>query len=84
MTIGKMPKQGELMILNKWYFAVEILWHPPYQCYQGFAFRPYFFFLYMKVIDYGTEYYQPNGIQAVKKGGYKTFTFPFGFCISRI
>lgn len=84
MTIGKLPKQGEAMVLNKWYFAIEILWHPPYQHYQGFAFRPYIFILYMKMIDYGTEFLEINGRPQIKKGGYKTFTLPFGFCISRI
>lgn len=84
MTIGKLPKPGEALILNKWYFAVEILLHPPYQHYQGFAFRPYVFILYMKVTDYGTEMYERNGRPRKQKGGYKSFTFPFGFCISKI
>ena len=84
MTIGKIPQPGESMILNKWYFGIEILKYPPYQHYQGFAFKPYFFILYMKVIDYGTEFYEKNGRPQIKKGGYKIFTLPFGFCISRI
>ncbi len=84
MKIGNLPLEGEATVLNKWYIGIEILPYPPYRCYRGFAFKPYILIVCMKTTDFGTEYFQVNGTPGKQKGGYKSFTFPFGFCIERI
>lgn len=84
MTIGSIPKYGEQMKLNKWYFGVEILKYPSTVHYQGFALRPSILILCMKVTDYGTEHLQADSRPREQKGGWKRYTFPFGIQINII
>ena len=84
MKIGNIPKDHTAIQLNKWIIGVEILKYAPYKYYNGFSLRPYFFFVCVKTIDYGTEFQEMNGIPAKRIGGWWSFEFPFGISISII
>lgn len=77
MKIGNLPESGIHAKLNKWYWGIEILKCP--RTMIG-VIRPQLFLCFVKFIDYG-EPYKINGRKEVKKGGYKTFTSPYGLRI---
>lgn len=74
MIIGKIPKHGAAIELNKWYFGMEILKCPPSMV--G-IFRPYILFIFVKFKDLG-EPYKINGREENKVGGWKYWTSPIG------
>lgn len=75
MRIGRFPNRGEVAELNKWYFGIEILKCPPTQV--G-IFRPYFFFVCLKFKQLG-EPYMIGDKEEKKIGGWKSWSFTFGF-----
>lgn len=81
MKIGKLPKEQGIVNLGKWYVGVEILQHHPAWHYDGFAFKPYFVFMFVKITDWGTEHMEPNGRPQKKLGGWWRCEAPIGICV---
>jgi len=63
------------MEINKWYIGIEILKCPPT---MRDVFKPYFFVMFMKYIDFGDFHIRPDGRPAKVKGGWKMWSFPIG------
>ena len=80
MKVGILPIEGEA-ILNKWFIGVEVKKYSPVMFYDGFAFKPYFIFVFTKIIDMGTEYTELNGRPQKKIGGWLRVEFPIGIFI---
>lgn len=81
MKIGKLPKEKGQVNVGKWYIGVEILKYHHAYFYEGFAFKPYFVFMFTKITDWGTEDKVIGGTKQKKIGGWWRFEFPFGINI---
>lgn len=84
MKIGKLPKQSGEANVGKWYIGVEVMKHSPAYFYEGFAFRPYFVFMFTKIIDWGTEHQVIGGTKQKKIGGWLRWECPIGINIKLI
>ena len=67
-------EQGETVPTGKWLFSIEIVRCPPY---MHKVFKPHIFIVFAKIIDPG-EPYKLDGRPMKKKGGWWSWTLPFG------
>lgn len=82
MKIGKLPTQGGAINEGKWYIGVEMCMYRPDMHYEGFAFRPYFVFMFVKITKWGTEGLMMGGEKQERIGGWWRFEFPIGIHIN--
>ncbi|MFZ2152258.1 MAG: hypothetical protein WAV09_04080 [Minisyncoccia bacterium] len=82
MKIGKLPVAYGMMVEGEWYIGVEIMIYHPSTCYDGFAFKPYFRFIFTKIINWGTPQMVVDGEKIQKIGGWWSFECPIGIFIN--
>lgn len=80
MKIGNLPTTQTALTINKWYFEFEFSSRPPYMLR---VFKPFISVCVVKILDYGNLDYQGYD-KGKRKGGRKTWVFPYGIEINII
>lgn len=81
MKIGKLPTEGGAINEGKWYIGMEVFLYHPSRYYSGFAFKPYFMFMFTKITKWGTEDCVMGGTKQEKIGGWWRWECPIGINI---